>query len=633
MKAIFGVLCRDAVCHPQPLLKNMQAGFPGEIGYLFQSWEGDGIGLCQTIIRPSFHSTGSIQIQTESSADFKFIVAGRLDNVSELCRNLNINDSERSALTEQEVMRRAYEMWGRECSARMYGDWVFAAWQPAERQLVLARSHYGTIPLYYVDQAIFAFATSRRALLSLDQISTELDELWLAQYLLSWPAYLGERTPHKPIKCLPPAHYLVVTEKGCHIHCYWHPEVAAEMHLSSREEYVEGFRAVFNEAVGCRLRSDGPIAATLSGGLDSSSVAVTAARLLAERGQRLTAFTSVPSFDTKRYETERFGDELPFARATADYAGNIDLHPRDSTGLSPVLAVRQALNRECVPCHGAGNLYWLMDMQQSAPAAGCSVLLTGAAGNAGISWTGDLSSQSWSFLHSHFEWLTILKRIIGMTKQKLKYALPTEILAGVHQKRLEQLQWHRRSAINPDFAKRIRVLEQFLHDPREQPPRNPREQRARILMLGRSATGTYTAEIGAWHGVEMRDPTADARVLEYVLAVPDHIFMDPQTGIDRWLIREAMKGRLPDEVRLNRNRGRQAADMVPRLRACAADVEEALEELRRGPAAEFVDVDHMRRVWSMIRTKDTPEANDMSKKIILRGIMAGLFVNGFYEQN
>jgi asparagine synthase (glutamine-hydrolysing) len=100
--------------------------------------------------------------------------------------------------------------------------------------------------------------------------------------------------------------------------------------------------------------------------------------------------------------------------------------------------------------------------------------------------------------------------------------------------------------------------------------------------------------------------------------------------MDRWLIREAMKGRLPDEVRLNQNRGRQAGDLVPRLRASSGEVAAALNELACGPAAEYVDVPYMRQVWQMIQTDDTPEAFHKSITILTRGIMAGLFVNDFF---
>lgn len=98
------------------------------------------------------------------------------------------------------------------------------------------------------------------------------------------------------------------------------------------------------------------------------------------------------------------------------------------------------------------------------------------------------------------------------------------------------------------------------------------------------------------------------------------------TGQDRWLIRQAMAGRLPDPVRLNRRRGRQAGDLVVRLRACSPAVEAALEEVARGPAAGFVDVQNLREAWRIVRTQDDPMAFHRAGSVLTRGLMAGLFV-------
>jgi asparagine synthase (glutamine-hydrolysing) len=128
----------------------------------------------------------------------------------------------------------------------------------------------------------------------------------------------------------------------------------------------------------------------------------------------------------------------------------------------------------------------------------------------------------------------------------------------------------------------------------------------------------------------VRDPTTDARVIAFTFSVPDHIYRKPREGIDRWLIREAMKNRLPDSVRLNQRRGQQAADLVPRLRACADEVEVVLGELEHGPAATYVDVTYMRQAWQCIKTENTPDSFYKSATILTRGIMAGLFVNDHY---
>jgi len=207
--------------------------------------------------------------------------------------------------------------------------------------------------------------------------------------------------------------------------------------------------------------------------------------------------------------------------------------------------------------------------------------------------------------------------------------MPFELMKVWRRHRMP-VDWHRGSAIHPNLAKRLHLLERKLNDTMEF-ARTPLEKRYRILLPGRSFTGAFNAQAGAAHGLEIRDPTADARVLAFTFSVPDSVFIDPKTGMDRWLIREAMRDRLPDVVRLNRKMGRQAGDLVPRLRACAGEVDAALDELALGPAAEYVDVSYMREVWAMVKTKDTPETFRKSVTVLTRGIMAGLWVNDFYN--
>jgi asparagine synthase (glutamine-hydrolysing) len=195
-------------------------------------------------------------------------------------------------------------------------------------------------------------------------------------------------------------------------------------------------------------------------------------------------------------------------------------------------------------------------------------------------------------------------------------------------RRFKDTEWRAKTALGDDFARRLSLREGKLHDAAEAAAyRSPRRERNHILKPGRSTVGSFYSAIGTSIGLAITDPTADPRVLEYCLSVPDHIFIDPETGVDRWLIREAMKGRLPDEVRLNRLRGRQAGDLVPRLRATGAEVETALDELDGGPAAGYVDVPYMREVWTMIQREDTPDAFRKAVSVLTRGIMGGLHVN------
>jgi asparagine synthase (glutamine-hydrolysing) len=590
-------------------------------------WGCNGGGvLCDSLaglgFAPSLNTPEAVfdRLPSTDSNGFIFTAAGRVDNRGELADALGLGAAEASRLGDGEFMRRAWLRWGDSGPERIFGDWAFAVWNPAQRRLFLARDHSGNTVVYHrANPRFFAFSSSRQALLKLNLPPIEMDELYLAQVLVSWAGNYRERTIHKQIKRLPPSHHVAVTPERIEVRQYWQLENAPEL-LLPRNDYVPAFLEIFDRAVRDRLRGDGPTGIMLSGGLDSSAIAVTGARYLREEGRRLSAFTSVPCFETAAYTGPDFGDELPFARSTTDAAGNIDLTTVGAEGVCPIDAIRRTLRISLEPRHSAGNMFWLLELRRMAAERGCRTLLCGQFGNVSISWAGDFFSQP------------VLARLRGLGwKRWLQGSIrrqgPQKVWRSLRRYRLKQHRWHG-TAIRPDFADRLDLTSRYL-DGSGELTQSPLRRRFYSMNPTISFVGALQAEMGNASGLEMRDPTADARVLSFCLSVPDRIFINPETGLDRWLIREAMKGRLPESVRLNRRRGRQAADLVPRLRNSAAAVEGALGEIEGGPAAEYVNVSAMRAAWDEVRTEDTPEAFGLAVGVLTRGIMAGLFVNGF----
>ena len=558
------------------------------------------------------------------------MASGRIDNRAELCRALQISLVEQESISDSRLLEIAYATWGENAPIRIYGDWFLAGWHPEQQRLFLARDHFGNTSFFYISTPqLFAFATSRQPLLALAP-KIDLDELYLAQLLISWPACQGERTIHSPIKRLPPAHCLTLTPQSMTVRCYWRLEETPVLRLQRREEYLEGFIDVFDESVRCRLRTDFAtdppqrLGCTLSGGLDSGAVAVTAAAMLAPQGRRLSTYTSIPISSPACYVGTRFGDEFPLAQFVANYAKTIDLQPIDAADCSPITGIRQMLAILREPSHAACNFFWMLDLFRTAYDQGCRVLLTGQWGNAGFSWEGNIISQPLWYQ---------LKRLglESMMKMHIKQLAPQLLLSTWRRLNGGKNAGPRMTAVHPDFARRIKLFEQRMIDPAERMPHNGLEGRFCFLLPGRANVGCLYAALHQAIGVEARDPTADARLLAYTVSVPDWVFTDPTTGMDRWLARNAMVGRLPDEVRLNKQRGRQAGDLVPRLRACGAEVEQALGELASGPAAEYLDVSYMKDVWRKVQSEDTAEAFRLAVTVLTRGIMCGLFVNGFYD--
>lgn len=592
------------------------------------------------------------QVTPDASGDpeggaFLFTAKARLDNRDELCARLDIPAAERERLPDGDLMACAYARWGEACVERLLGDWACAAWHPAERALFVARDQHGITSLFYTTISVapgsaptsgvyFSFASSVQALWALDKvlnITRPLDEIRLAQVLTSWPGD-GTRTMREGIHALPGGHFLCVKPSNrdargsaptVERRRYWRLEDTPILHLPSSEAYVEGLRDVLDRAVRDRLRSLRPIGVTLSGGLDSGSVTVLAARALSERGERLTSFTSVPLYPPAQGRNI-FGDEREYASLTAASNNAIDPHYLDCRQTSPLAGVRRALAVYGSPSHASSNAYWLNTVMRECNRLGIGTLLTGQGGNAGISWAGMPPDSPLALLRLGWR-RAALRALIRRTP----FGPLVAARERAQQKRaLDQAAWTNYSAIRPDFARRIDLAGLMAaddHDPSfSRHFSDPREARYRIISPGKDGVGPLWALNGALHNLEVRDPTNDIRVLAYCLSVPDAEYTGPR-GEGRYLLRCAMSGLLPDPVLWNTRRGLQAADLLPRLRAHASEMEETLRQLEAAPVVgEYIDLARMRTVWQNARSDTGNTFWKETVTVLMRGIMAGLFL-------
>ncbi len=545
------------------------------------------------------------------------VAAGSIHNREEIASSLQ----ETARAPDHVLLARAFCQWGARACSQIHGDWAAAMWDPTRRELLLGRDPYGNTSLYYhCSPDLFAFASSLDDLRAIGIAPPVLNELYLAQVLVSWSAFHGPQTVNASINRLPPAHYALVSSHKTGTHCYWNLAEIPQIRLPRRADYVERFTELFDQAVRQRLPDDRRIATTLSGGLDCGSIAVTAAPMLADRGSRLSAYVSTPIADSRAFVGSGLGDEFALAADTAAAGRTIDLHRVDAEHLSPVAAMRQMLDIVKAPEHSAGGLYWMLDLFRTAARDGHDVVLTGQMGNCAASWAGDPTSLPIRRQLSRFG-------LSHMAKLRLRRMLPWPVERAY--RRLHPRERFAASAIHPEFAARLSLAQRQDDDPLAGPYVPARQERLRSLKPGALKTGSFYADLGAATGVRITDPMADPRLVAFCISIPDEIFVDPVTGARRWLIREAMRGRLPESVRRNSAMGRQSSDLVHRLRLHAGEVEQALAEIEAGPGAQVVDVSKMRRIWQRIQVEDSDQSLSLAITNTTRGIMAGLFVNGF----
>jgi asparagine synthase (glutamine-hydrolysing) len=217
--------------------------------------------------------------------------------------------------SDTEVVVRAYEEWGPECVTRFRGMFAFALADFRQRKLLLARDHFGIKPLYYrVGDGYFAFASELAALRQVDDAppagSLEAVELFMRFQYIPTP-----HTIYKSVFKLPPATYLLVDFGGRVIGPtrYWDFQFQAQTGITDKE-WVERAESVIHDSVKAHLVADVPFGVFLSGGIDSSLVALQMSRILKHPVQAFAI-----GFEEKQYS------ELPYAQQVAERCG-IELH-------------------------------------------------------------------------------------------------------------------------------------------------------------------------------------------------------------------------------------------------------------------------------------------------------------------
>ena len=246
--------------------------------------------------------------QPLSAAGVTALVADiRLDNRVELGLELGISSQRSAAMADSAILLAAWQRWREKCVEHLSGAFSFAVWDQQEQHMFLARDHTGERPLVYAATAnCFAFASMPKGLHPLSFVGAEVDEDYVARYLMLVNVPI-ERTIFRNMQSLAPGCALSIHREKKKLWRYWQTEHLPELRLGSPEEYLDCFRERFDRAVRVRLRTRGRVGAQLSGGLDSSAVAATAARLLGAEGRELTCFTAVPRPDfQKRSQHDSF---------------------------------------------------------------------------------------------------------------------------------------------------------------------------------------------------------------------------------------------------------------------------------------------------------------------------------------
>lgn len=283
---------------------------PDGDGYFFD----DGVALGHRRLAIIDLSDAGLQPFVSEDGRYRLLHNGEVYNYRELRAELETKGHRFRTATDTEVVLAAFREWGDACVKRFNGMWAIAIWDGVERSLFCSRDRFGIKPfLYRLDGRRFAFASELKAFRADRTRPLRANPRVVRDYLEQGYLEHTRETFVDGVVRLPPAHSLRFDEKGLRVARHW----ALEEREPPPGDPAEAFRELFIDSIRLRLRSDVSIGTALSGGLDSSSIAVGVDHLLRTEvenakpvGERQKTFTA--------YFEDRGFDERPFAEAVVE---------------------------------------------------------------------------------------------------------------------------------------------------------------------------------------------------------------------------------------------------------------------------------------------------------------------------
>lgn len=540
---------------------------------------------------------------------YAMVFDGRIDNREDLAEALNLNAAAMAGLSDGRLMMRCYERWNRDAFTRIIGDWAFILWDEAEQQMMLVTDPVGVRGMvYYATDACLYVASMPRGLHALPEVPRELNEERIADALCQLMTGNND-TSYVGIHTVPRGSLMTITADRIETHRYYRMrDHVKPVRYARDEDYAEAARELLEKAVRARLRSRHRIGALMSGGLDSSSVAVTASAMLEQQGTRLPTFTSVPQDDWDgRTEAHVYGDETPFVQAIAARHPNIDLNLVKAEGLAHYYRQDEFLRLSEGPMRGAALMGWMHTIYEQAKSQDIKVMLVGDSGNMTLSYRGD---GIYYDLFSRGRWLRLAHELQarkkgerGMAEGFYGFVLPGlfsntgwDKLMKLRGKQTLEQRWFRYSTALRSFGEAMRIPERARETGFDYFGRPPAAKRAHWHAMMDSTGGgmhLFSKAFAAMHDVELRDPLGDRRLIEWCFGVPEDQFH--RNGVPRQMIKRVMDGVLPDEVlykelligRINSDWQVRMAGDLPRMR-------EDIAAMRDDPdVSRMVDLDRL----------------------------------------
>jgi asparagine synthase (glutamine-hydrolysing) len=470
--------------------------------------------------------------QPQISKDETLIITAdaRIDNRDELFEKLKINESSFKVITDVELILLAYQKWGKDCTKYFVGDYAFSLWDVRNKKLFCSRSPIGVKPFYYyTNKNYFIFASE---IFIIQEIVAkdvrELDIESIKTFIDTW-VIPCEKTCFNKINRLVPAHNLIVYNKEIKNERFWFPErIQIDQNLSFEDSKLM-FVEVMKSAISSMLRSAYPIGCELSGGLDSTTVLTIAEDI--ENSQVM--------FPISSYYGDLSCDESHYIKSVAK---KLNVKPLINNALSLNYQDEFSLKKYyqiSSDWPASGSCLDNLNVFTLAQKNNIRVILTGQGGD-------HVATGNYFMLADYLKSFRFIELYKEMHPLNFSWKM------------------FKRYAISPLLPSSLKNIFRYINGKQinkkiTQVDRCYNKENEKVASYAQSfdlgvATGVTSsiwADISphrkAGHfNIEYRHPFFDKRVIEFMLSLPASYKM--QRGITKFVLREAMKGKIPDIV-------------------------------------------------------------------------------------
>ena len=494
------------------------------------------------------HAPAPALLHHDPESGCRIVADARLDDRIDLARSLGLSSDDARQATDAVLILRAWLRWGSGCLDRLDGDFAFGIHDPRRHALFLARDRIGVRPLVvHRTGSLCVFASSTTSVLAHPQVPATLDEGRIADFLVTQLEGIDKTcTFHRDVKRLPPAHWLEVSPQDSREQRYWSLSATPASGLPTTDQgWSDALTDALEAAVARQLTGADRVGCMVSGGLDSSSLAIIANQQLAGSGRDgLATFSMI---DSRRRDCEetlaiRAMLAMPGFRPTLIDCGDL--------GASRARLL-DCIDQSDEPFDAAAAL--LHAQYMAAATAGVDAVIDGIDGDSLF-----LAGRGLARQLRKGQWATAFRNARG--QQRMGGTPPTwRLLAGAARFALIPAartvrQVAKRniddSLLSPTFAQRIDLhdrLARFAALRSAQASRHPKPEALEVLdhPFITCAIERYH-RLAAVHGIQPRHPMTDRRLLALCAELPDSQRM--HHGWSKAVLRRAMQSRLPAAV-------------------------------------------------------------------------------------